>query len=234
MAFVTTSAEFAFVHVVTAMTIDTSPVGANVAVQGFIVAIIAMNFGMCMPESEFRIIVIETPDQPVVRVVAARTFTAQAALVDIVFTMTVDACRFSVGEYGVEVAGLATKRSMLSYKWKSSQVVVEADPGLPGLVVVALRAILAERTLMYVVLPVTVIAAGFQLQVCGTSNMAGLAFEVRVTAPQRKIGLGVMVEHRQVPAPDLVTIAAFFTVRSFVNVIVLVAAVTAADAFIRL
>jgi hypothetical protein len=43
-----------------------------------------------------------------------------------------------------------------------------------------------------------------------------------------------MVEHRQVPTPDLVTIATFFTVRSFVNVVFAVAAVTAADAFVGL
>jgi hypothetical protein len=91
MAFVTTSAEFTLVHVITPMAIDASPVGANVAVQGFVVATIAVDLGMCVPEPEFRIIVIETPDQPVVRVVALRAFLAQAALMDVVVTMTVDA-----------------------------------------------------------------------------------------------------------------------------------------------
>ena len=91
MAFVTTSAEFTFVHVVASMTIDASPVGANIAVQGFVMATIAVDFGMFMPEPEIRIIVIEAPDQPGVRVVALRAFIAQGALMDVVFTMTVDA-----------------------------------------------------------------------------------------------------------------------------------------------
>lgn len=91
MAFVTASAEFTLVHVVTSMTIDTSPVGANVVLQGFAVATIAVDFGMCMPEPELRIIVIETPDQPGIRIVALRAFVAQAAFMDVVVTMTVDA-----------------------------------------------------------------------------------------------------------------------------------------------
>lgn len=44
-----------------------------------------------MPEPEVRFIVIETPDQPGIRVVAQRAFPAQAALMDVVATMTVDA-----------------------------------------------------------------------------------------------------------------------------------------------
>jgi len=122
---------------------------------------------------------------------------------------------------------------MLPNERKSSQIVVETDPGLPGRVVVALRAIFAEGTLMNVVLPVAVIAVGIQLSVFGASDMAGLAFQVSMTTAQRKTGLGVMVELRQVPTPDLVTVAALFAIRSLVNIIVAVAAETAADAFVR-
>lgn len=123
---------------------------------------------------------------------------------------------------------------MLSYERKSSQIVVETDPALPGLVVVALRTILAECTLMNVVLPVAAIAVDFQLSIFGASDMAGPAYQFSVAAPQRKIGFGVMVELRQMPTPDLVAVAAFFTVRSLVSIIVAVAAVTAADAVARL
>ena len=121
---------------------------------------------------------------------------------------------------------------MLSYERKSSQIVVETDPGLPGLIVVALRTVLAECALMNVVLPMAAIAAGLQLSIFGASNMAGRAFQVSVTTLQWKIGFGVMVEHRQVPTPDLVTVTALFTVRSLVSIIVAVAAVAAAHAFV--
>jgi len=216
------------------MTIDTSPVVSKVVVQGFVMAAIAVDFGMCMPEPEFRIIVIEAPDQPCVRVVTLRTILAQAALMDIVATMAVDAFQFGIGEYRGGMAGLAAEGGMLPDERKSSQIVVETDPGLPGLIVVALPTVLAKCALMHVVLAVAASAVGFQFAVFGASDMAGLAFQFSVATVQWKIGFGVMVEHRQVPTPDFVTVTALFTVRSLVSIIFPVTAVTVTDAFIRL
>ena len=122
---------------------------------------------------------------------------------------------------------------MLPDEGESRQVVVETYPGMPGFIVVALRTVLAECPLMNIVLPVAAIAGSIQLSIFGAFDMAGRAFQFSVTATQWELGFGVMVKRRQVPTSDLVTVTAFFTVRSLVNIIVAMAAVTAADTGIR-
>ena len=91
MALVTASAEIAFVYVIAAVTVDAAPGGNVEAVHGFVVTTVAVNFEVRMPESEARVIVIEAPDQPGIRIVALRAIFTQAALMNIVAAMTDDA-----------------------------------------------------------------------------------------------------------------------------------------------
>ena len=91
MAPVATGAEVTVVDIVAPVAIQTAPGAAAEALQRPVVTTAAVNCAVRIAQREARVIVIEAPDQPGVRVVALRAVRAQAALMDIVVTMTVEA-----------------------------------------------------------------------------------------------------------------------------------------------
>lgn len=63
-------AEFAVMNIVPPVTIDAAPAGLVELLERPVMATVAMLLGMGMPELEVRLIVVEGPDQPVIRIVA--------------------------------------------------------------------------------------------------------------------------------------------------------------------
>ena len=67
---VTGVAELSVVDIVLAMKVDTTPVFLAGLLPGFGVTGMAMKISVCMPELEFRFVMIEIPDQPGIGVMA--------------------------------------------------------------------------------------------------------------------------------------------------------------------
>ncbi len=126
------------------------------------------------------------------------------------------------------MASLATERRVLSYQRETAQIVIETNLLEPAPVTVTARAGFAQSSLVNVVLPMATVTIGLQEPFSDTADMAGFANQFGVAAPQRKIGVGIVIEGRQLPALDIVAVFAVITVRPFVNVVVAMTAVTIA------
>ena len=81
------------------------------------------------------------------------------------------------------MAGFAAEHGVLSQQWECAQFVIETNPFLPGLVVVAACAVLTECALMNVILTVATMAIGLQLAIVDAIDMAGLADQFRMSTP---------------------------------------------------
>jgi len=132
------------------------------------------------------------------------------------------------------VASLATERRVLPDQREASQIVIESYSLEPAPVVVTARTGFTQATLVNVVLPMTTVATCLQLAFADAADMAGFTNQFGVPTPQRKVGVGVMVEGRLLPALDVVAVLAVFTVRPFMNVVGAMAAVTIAHLAPRL
>ena len=119
-------AEFAVVNIVPPVAIDAAPAGFIQFLQGFVMTTVAMLFGVGMPQFEVRPIMIERPDQPVVRIVATVAILSQAFFVHVVRAMTIDAARLGIAEHRAQMAGLATGGGVLADQRKAGQVVIES------------------------------------------------------------------------------------------------------------
>jgi hypothetical protein len=107
--------------------------------------------------------------------------------------------------------------------------VIEANPGLPGGIVVTPIAGGAEFFLVRIVRPVAAVTGRIDFIRTGAGLVAGRAGEIFVTAGERKPGPGVVVEARILPAGIAMAILAFSAVRSGMNVILAVTLVANAD-----
>lgn len=234
MAFTAVSAEIPVVYVVTPVTVDTAPAAFAKAVEGFAVTGLAIEFAVRKPEREACAVVVEAPDQPVVRIVTLRTVATQAALVNVVAAMAVKALRPRFGENRGAVASLATECRVLPYQRETAQVVIESNFFEPAPIIVTARAGFAQSALVNVVLPMATVTIGLQLAFSDAVDMAGFANQFGVSALQRKTGVDVVIKGRRVPTLDIVAVAAVFTVRRFVNIVVAVTAVTIAHLAVQL
>ena len=103
--------------------------------------------------------VIELPHRPAVRGVTAGAFLPKPSLVNVIPRMAVDASLADVLEFRRQVTLLAGHRHVQTQQGKAAQVMIEAR-GLPSGGSVALVAVRAERSSMYVTRAVTACAVG--------------------------------------------------------------------------
>ena len=75
---------------------------------------------------------IEFPEPPAIRGMAARTFLAETALVHIHCAVTVIACSLGLLESRGEMTLLARYCRMLAQQWKIAQIVIETDIESPA------------------------------------------------------------------------------------------------------
>jgi hypothetical protein len=90
------SSEIAIVNIVAVMAIDTLVPAAPGRFQRAVVASMAMQSRMRALQRKIRFIVIELPDQPVIRVMALPAILPQRLLMHIVLPVAVDTLAFSI------------------------------------------------------------------------------------------------------------------------------------------
>jgi len=105
-------------------------------------------------------IVIELPEGPAVRIVAKGAFRAESTLMNVIGTMATGARRIRILVGWRQMTFLARRRRVQTDKGEARQVVIEEYPFTPAAYVMAIFARLPFLSLMYVVLLVTVVAAG--------------------------------------------------------------------------
>jgi hypothetical protein len=176
-----------------------------------------MNFGVRVPELEVRIIVVETPDQPGVGIVAIGA---------IIWAMTVDACVAGITKDGGGMTGFTADCGMLADERETTQVMVESNFFLPGNFIVTLAALGALFFFMNIVLFVTAVTGGINFFGFGANGMTCFTDQLFMRAIEREIGVCVVIKFCILPSRHDMTILAFFTVQLVVNVIRTMAAVT--------
>lgn len=194
-------AETALVHVVTPVTIDATPVLPAGFAQWLAVTGMAMRFRMGVTQFESGFVVIELPDQPVVRVVTVGTVPAECLAVCVIVGMAVDTFDAGIAKYRTQVTGFATDRRVLPDQRKFSQVMIETHVHLPADFVMAAGAIGALFLCVAVVELVTAVTIGIDFLGFGADCMAGRAGEVGMGAVEREIGICIVIEFRVCPAP---------------------------------
>lgn len=216
----TLTAEAALMHVVAGMA------GGAVAIGGQplagLVAIGALRTRMRAGERELRLAVVEIPDAPVARAVAAAAIVAVTALMAVVLAMTAHAFARGVRvQLGLMAIG-ALSGAMFADQHKLAAIVTEAAL-LPVVFLVAIRAATAQTRFVLVVFQVAIEAFMPRLDLFDWLHMAGLAFGYPVFAEQGKFGRLVVIELGLFPITGVVAIGTLFAVAAFVTVILAVA-----------
>jgi hypothetical protein len=146
----------------------------------------------------------------------------------IVGQMTVDTAIADIAENRSQMTGFTTVRGMLANQWKTSQVMIKANLVLPGNLIVTLATFGTLVFLVNIVLLMAAVTGGIDVLGFITGKMAGRAHQFFVCAPQREVGLSVMIKGRDVPAFGGVTILALRAVSLVVDVVSAVAAIAVA------
>ena len=185
------------------------------------VAFLAFHFEVAARKRKARSRVVEVGLLPVAFLVASRASRSLLALVHIVLGMAgialgrkLDlACR-------LRMATLALRRAMFPSKWIARVLVVVEPRGLPVLRAMTALTLLAERTLVLIVLAMAGIA-GLRSGLGRCRFMAVTAFDRTVLARQRE-ARARMIELGFFPRPFDVAICARVAQRAFVRVVLAV------------
>lgn len=226
MATVTGATEVSVMNIVEPVTINAAPVITDKPVQRLVMAGMTMDFGVRVPEFEVRIIVIETPDQPGIGVVAVGTTLSEATFMHIIGAMAVDTFVAGITKDGGGMAGFTTDCGMLADEREAAQIMVESNFFLPGNFIVTLPTLGALLFLMNIVLFVTAVTGGINFLCFSANRMTCLADQIFMRAVEREIGVCVVVKFCVLPSSDDMTVLAFFTVQLVMNIIGTMAAVT--------
>ena len=171
-----------------------------------------MDFGVCVPEFEVRIIVVETPNQPGVGIMAIGATLSQALFMHIVGAMTVDACVAGITKDGGGMTGFTTDCGMLADERETAQIMVESNFFLPGNFIVTLVALGALFIFMNIVLFVAAVTGGINFLCFSANGMTCLADQVFMRTVEREIGVCVVIKFCILPSRDDMTVLALFTV----------------------
>ena len=185
-----------------------------------------MDFGVRMPELEVRIIVVETPDQPGIGVVAICANLSKATFMHIVGAMTVDACVAGITKHGGGMTGFTTECGVLAYERETAQIVIESNFFPPGNFIVTLSALASLFFFMSIVLFVAAVTGAINFFCFSTNGVTGLAHQIFMRAVEREIGICIVVKFSILPSRNDITILAFFTVQLIMNIICTMAAIT--------
>lgn len=121
-------------------------------------------------------VMVEIPQVPCHRVVAAVTLRREIAPVWVALAMAIYAISGRIGKAVRKVAGLAIGRLVIAEQREAGQVVIEEDPVVPDLFVMTVCALDTLRSLVRIVVRVAVIAATLRRYLENWFNMAGGAF----------------------------------------------------------
>lgn len=167
--------------------------------------------------------VVEFPDTPAVRRMAARAVLAETAFVHVVRAMAGVTIPPGVLVGARDVALLARHGNMQSDEWKVRQVVIEACAGAPAFRCMALSAVVAQLAGVHVAGAMAAHAARFQVLGGNYGRMAGVAVHLLVPPLQRPLRVARVVERRRLPFFIAMARAAFVAKAGRVRVLAAVA-----------
>ena len=124
------------------------------------------------------------------------------------------------------MTGFATGRGMLTNQWENTDVMVKPNLVLPGNLVVTLAALGALFLLVGVILLMAAIAGGVDCPGFCAGKMAGCAQQVFMSTLEWEVGFSVVIKGCKLPPPGAVTILALLAIRSLVNVVSTMTAIT--------
>lgn len=150
------------------------------------------------PESGLRA-VIELPQEPAVRVVAAFTIWSQGTLMFIICLMAFDTGERRLMKGRSKVTFLAWRCCMQPQQWESRNVMIKKDAYTPASIVVATTAVVTELPRMRVDKPVAGLASGIRSIVSNAASVAGFARHFSVTIVQLEIGVDAVIENSRLP-----------------------------------
>lgn len=162
---------------------------------------------------------IEAPEGPAVRIVAARTVLREAALVHIGGRVARDAAGVGVLEGLPRVALLTRGRGVKAEQRKHGEIVIEGDPRRPALLPVATIACLTLLPRVGIPVPVTGDARRFQRPTEGALDVARRTRQVGVSAAKRKVRVARVPEDRGREPTFIVTACAVGTIAALVDVV---------------
>src|SRR5579883_2184529 len=142
---------------------------------------------------------IELPDRPGRRRMAARAVTPEVALVNVIRRMTAAAVAGRIAKVAGEVALSAGHGHVQSRQRKAGAVVIEAQIGAPAGRAVTGGAIGAELAAVHVIHAVTAHAAGLELLRRNGSGVAIEASQFGVRTGQRPMRIARVIEARLLP-----------------------------------
>jgi hypothetical protein len=163
MAATAISTEFTVMNIIRPVTAKTTTIDTLHFWQSTAVAVVASDARMSALENEIRLhIVIESPDIPCDRVVAAAAFSIEVITMRIVLLVTGNTIRVGIRKNLGSVAVIAFRFTMWAKAWEAGQIVVEEYRVLPINLGMAILALCAESAFVNLVIQVARLAAGLQ------------------------------------------------------------------------
>ena len=195
MATSTIETELSVVNIVGPVAVPTATAHALHCCKRLPVAGVAGRVGVCAFQRKVcPKAVIELPGEPVDRVVAGAAIVREPTSVRVVVTMTFDAKFGRITEHMSFVAVPAFRFRMPAKQWKTGEIVIEEHVILPGRLVVAIVTPDSLFAFVGIVVGVAVAAAGLQDYLENRLDVAGLAFDRRVRAPERVLCIAIVIE----------------------------------------
>ena len=164
--------------------------------RGLLVTVSAIDLRVRAREREFRFLaVVELPDTPAVRRMAARAVVTEAALVEVIGAMAVDATFARVLVSARDVALFAWHRHMQAHEREAREVVIEVRFGAPSRWRVALRAVDSEFPGMHVRCAVAADATRLELLRGDVRRMTRVTGDLLVPSFERPAAVARMIEY---------------------------------------
>ncbi len=175
-------------------------------IRGLLVTVGAGEFRVGAREREARLLaVVELPDTPAIRGMAARAIVAEATLVKVIGAMAVDAAFASILVSASDVTLLARHRNMQADEREARQVVVEVGFRAPSRWRMALRAVDSEFSGMHVRCTVAADAARFQLLGGDDRRVTRVTVDLLVPSFERPFTIPRVIERSRQPLLVAVT-----------------------------
>jgi hypothetical protein len=164
-------------------------------------------------------VVVEFPQEPIIRVVTGATVCAQTPLVWIIPCVAIGALPRGTGKLRREVTRLTSCHCMQPNQGKICQVMIESNIGFPGRFLVTTSTVLTQSPLMNVIILVAGKARRVERHVGQASCVAGLAVQGSMCTPESKIGVRLVIEPGGRPLLSIVASLAVGAVATLVNII---------------
>lgn len=151
------------------------------------------------------LVVIELPQVPAIRRMAAVAMFAQPALMNIRFLVAVIAIRPGILELLRQMTLRTWHGDMQTHQRKISQIVIETNIATPGIRHMTLLAMFAQLTAVCILSAMTADAGRAQFLGSHICRMTGIATQPAMGSSQCELGIARMLKSRRLPVGTVMT-----------------------------